>query len=113
MLRKSEIALFSAVLADELKLLSIPIVEVKPSIKWKKCPCWGLYITNDNKNHIVWLARNAITTKSELFAVMAHEFVHAWQTEKGYNTGHGAKSKFDYWANYFAYWYNFDIVEMV
>lgn len=113
MLKKLEIALFSAILVGELKLRSVPVVVVKPSIKWEDCVCWGLYLTDDDKNHTVRLARDAITTKEELFAVMAHEFVHAWQIENNYNTGHGAKSKFDYWINYFSYWYNFDIVEMI
>ena len=55
---------------------------------------------NKNKTHIIVLSKAYTGTLSKYLNCVAHEYVHAWQDENGYNTNHGEKSMFKPWARY-------------
>ncbi len=52
------------------------------------------------KKHVIILSKKYTSTLSGYLNCLAHEYVHAWQDENGYNTNHGEKSQFKPWARY-------------
>jgi hypothetical protein len=65
--------------------------------------CMGLCYSedhNDSAIHRIIISEEAHNTMEDYLATLLHEYVHAWQFENGYNTGHGKKSKFHAWAKY-------------
>lgn len=49
----------------------------------------------------------------QIFATMAHEYVHAWQEENELELAHSGQKQFRIWRDYFKEYYNLDIISMI
>ena len=61
--------------------------------------CYGLYYadTVDKYVHIIVLSVKMCKKDTDFIASLMHEYVHAWQEENEYSTGHNEKSMFKHW----------------
>ena len=90
--------------------------------------CWGYYFdrrkgrTPWKFNHYIKLATDGVTEK-QAFAILAHEYVHAWQTERFWyydsrklvtnnDLNHTKEKYFTPWVGYFKNQYDIDIINM-
>lgn len=113
MIRAGQKELFELVLLDVFKLKQKPVVVFSREIRFEQSECYGLYSAIDTKSgyfHKIRISRKLIKKPEQLFAVMAHEYVHAWQVETDRELLHDIPSKFEYWMNYFNLRFNTDIV---
>lgn len=101
-----DIALFEAVLKDVFKLKYKPYISKVRSLKFDGDPCLGMYDGHEPKPgkfvHKIRVARDCATDNYQLFGTIAHEYIHAWQHEKGFEVDHSTKSGFKKWQKYFA-----------
>lgn len=113
MIKAGQLELFNLVLLDVFKLKMKPVVIFSREIRFEKSECYGLYSAVDTRNnyfHKIRISRKLIKKPEQLFAVMAHEYVHAWQAENNRELLHDDSSRFEYWTNYFQVRFNTDIV---
>ena len=116
MIKAGQLELFEHILLDIFKLKMKPVTIFSREIKYMRAECYGLYSAIDTKNsyfHKIRVSRKLIKKPESLFAVMAHEYVHAWQAENDKELLHNDSSKFEYWTNYFQVRFNIDIVGIV
>ena len=122
------------ILDSEFKLTGKVGIILKPRIRVWGNPlqeCWGYYYdtrgSTNNKTpwkfkHKVKLATEGITEK-QAFIILAHEYVHAWQTERFWfydsrkmidneNLEHSEAAYFTPWVKYFKKKYAIDILSM-
>ena len=71
--------------------------------------CWGLYRVS-KKSHII--EYHAGLDNIQIAAILAHEYVHAWQAENGYSMLRHKKDQFPEWIKYFKLQYGVDIINM-
>lgn len=104
-IKQVDIALFEAVLKDIFKLKCMPYVSKVRALKFDGEQCWGMYDGHQPKPgkfvHKIRIARDCGTDIYQLFGTIAHEYVHAWQHENGFEVDHDAKSGFKKWQKYF------------
>jgi hypothetical protein len=81
----------------------------KKEIIYQGYICWGLY-TVSKKSHII--EYHAGLDNIALACVLAHEYVHAWQRENGYDQLRHKRDKFPAWVKYFKSKYKLDIIKM-
>ena len=114
MIRAGELELFECMLQDIFKLKSKPQTRFSRQIKYQRDDCYGFYngepVSNNRFSHKIRISRKLIKTSEGLFSTLAHEYVHAWQVEKGLEVYHDKACKFDYWQNFFQVRFNIDIV---
>lgn len=113
MIKAGQLELFELVLLDIFKLKMKPVVVFSREIRFEQNECYGLYSAVDTRKsyfHKIRISRKLIKTPEQLFAVMAHEYVHAWQIETDRELLHDESSKFEYWVNYFNMRFESDIV---
>lgn len=117
MIRAGELELFEYILQDIFNLKCKPVTRFSRQIKYQRDECYGFYdgepLSKNRYLHKIRISRKLIKTSEGLFSTMAHEYVHAWQMEKGLDVYHDKASKFDYWQNYFSVRFNIDIVGMI
>ena len=117
MIRAGELELFEYMLLDIFNLNCKPVTRFSRQIKYQRDDCYGLYdgepISENRFFHKIRISRKLIKTSEALFSTMAHEYVHAWQMERGLEVYHDKANKFDYWTNYFQVRFNIDIVGVV
>lgn len=114
MIRSADVRLFQVMLQDIFELKSRVNFRKNRVIRMDGDSCFALYeghkITNKKFFHIIRLATSEILDNLDLFATMAHEYVHAWQMENDKELDH--EKEFETWREYFKTWYNVDIVSM-
>ena len=113
-IKQADIELFCEILQSEFKLKFIPKIQVE-KITYFSFACFGLYegrITKKRTKHIITIDPQHVRSKKQLFATLAHEYVHAWQCEENLAVKHNKKTKFVAWQDYFQVKYNIDIVGM-
>ena len=114
MIRAGELELFEHMLQDIFNLKCKPVTKFSRQIKYQRDECYGFYdgepVSKNRFSHKIRISRKLIKTSEQLFSTMAHEYVHAWQLEKGLDVYHNKECKFDYWHNYFNVRFNIDIV---
>jgi len=111
----ADVILFSDMIQDEFKLKYTPEIIIKKQITYFGCDVYGMYqgfFKTKGFKHKIWLDEGMIENKLQLFATIAHEFVHAWQTENDLNLSHGAKNQFTDWNEYFQSTYSIDLIGM-
>ena len=116
MIQAGQLELFEHMLLDIFKLKMKPVTIFSREIKFEKSECYGLYSAVDTRSsyfHKIRISRKLIKKPEQLFAVMAHEYVHAWQVENDCELLHDESSKFEYWINYFKVRFELDIVGIV
>lgn len=116
MIKAGQLELFELMLLDVFKLKQKPVTIFSREIKFDRAECYGLYSAVDTKSgyfHKIRISRKLIKKPEQLFAVMAHEYVHAWQVENDKELLHNESSKFEYWINYFNMRFETDIVGIV
>ena len=110
-IKQVDIALFEAILKDIFKLKSKPHVSKTKSLKFDGEMCWGMYDGYEKKPgkfvHKIRIATNTGTDINQLFATIAHEYVHAWQHEKGLEIDHSYS--FKKWQFYFKKYFEIEI----
>lgn len=114
MIRSDMMRLFQLILQDEFKLKSRINFAKTKVIRFDGDSCMGLYEGETNgKNkwiHKIRIATSEVKTPEDLFATLAHEYVHAWQMEQGKDLDHDKASGFAKWREHFKTCYNVDIV---
>ena len=116
MIKAGQLELFEHILLDVFKLKMKPVTRFSREIIYNQNECYGLYSAVDTRRsyfHKIRVSRRLIKTPEQLFALMAHEYVHAWQAENDHDLLHDETSKFEYWHNYFQVRFNCDIVGIV
>ena len=116
MIKAGQKELFELVLLDVFKLKKRPVTVFSREIHFNQNECYGLYSAVDTRRsyfHKIRVSRKLIKTPEQLFALMAHEYVHAWQVENSRDLSHDEASKFEYWTNYFQVRFNVDIVGII
>lgn len=107
MLHKMDIAFFECVLMDIFQLASKPVTRTKKFIKFQGEVCSGLYLGEPlgrgKYSHDITISREINTNSEEVFATMAHEYVHAFQMENDYPVDH--LEDFDLWDDCFIKWF--------
>ena len=116
MIKSADLRLFQIMLQEIFQLKSRINFRKNRVIRLDGDSCFALYegykINNKKFSHTIRLATSEILTNLDLFATMAHEYVHAWQMENDKEVDHDKESGFDTWRDYFLTWYNVDIVSM-
>lgn len=97
-----KIALFQLVLNDIFNLKTKPHVVRKGKIIWPgNIDCMGVYygdtVRGKPKHRIEYFYK---TSDENIFATLAHEYVHAWQYENDFELEHDHPS-FKTWESYF------------
>ena len=116
-IRRMNVVLFHEVLKAEFNLkFPVQIVFKKDGIVLDGVECFGTW-TFENNVHIIELDGIITGIPHCLFAIMAHEYTHAWQWENGalglVKNSHGKKSGFLDVKRNFKKFYNVDIVTML
>jgi hypothetical protein len=109
----ADVILFCQIIEDEFELKSTPQIIIKKQITYFGCEVYGMYqgfLKTKGYKHKIWLDEGVIENKLQLFATLAHEYVHAWQTENMLKLTHGAKNQFTDWNEYFCATYNIDLI---
>jgi predicted metalloprotease with PDZ domain len=116
MITTATMRLFQLILQDELKLKSRVNFRKTKVIRYDGDSCFGDYrgesMGRGKFLHRVRFATSEIKNDVDLFATMAHEYVHAWQMENDRELDHDTASGFTAWRNYFMTNYGIDIVSM-
>lgn len=114
MIRSADVRLFQLMLQDIFKLKSRVNFRKNRVIRMDGASCFAMYegykISAKKHFHIVRLATSEIKNQIDLFATMAHEYVHAWQMETDRELDH--EKEFETWRKFFLTCYNVDIVSM-
>jgi len=111
----SDVVLFCNILEAEFELKSTPKIIIKKQITYFGCEVYGMYqgyLKTKGFKHKIWLDEGVIESKVQLFATLAHEYVHAWQTENDLKLSHGKKNQFLEWNEYFLATYETDLIGM-
>lgn len=116
MIKSATIRLFENILRDEFKLKSRIHINKCRVIRYDGDSCFGDYrgesIGRGKFMHKIRIATSEVKSDYDLFATLAHEYVHAWQMEKLLDLDHDSKSGFTKWKNYFKAYYQIDIESM-
>ena len=113
MIKSGQLELFETILLDIFKLKKKPTVVYSRQIRFNNSDCYGLYCKIDTKKsyqHKIRVSRKYIKNPEQLFGVLAHEYVHAWQIENDKELDHGILGGFMNWTLYFLKHYDIDIV---
>lgn len=114
MIRSVDVRLFQLMLQDIFKLKSHVNFRKNRVIRMDGASCFAVYegyrINAKKHFHIIRLATSEIKDQIDLFATMAHEYVHAWQMENDKELDH--EKEFEIWRKHFLTCYNVDIVSM-
>lgn len=106
----NKILFFKLVLQDIFKLTGNVHIVRKRNLIWPgKIPCVGMY-TGEMDSRGKYQHRieyDDRTTDENIFGILAHEFVHAWQMENGLELEHDEQPEFVEWEGYFAH--HFDV----
>lgn len=110
----AELQLFRCILQDTFNLRSHVHVRVSKQIRLDREDCYGLYygekLSPKRSLHSIRVSKKLHKTPEQYFATLAHEWVHAWQTEHDKELDHDAASGFDMWREYFMDNYSIDLV---
>ena len=101
---KCDIELFKAILADIYNLKCQPSIIIRNRTALEGHECMAVYrgeCYDDYVEHQITIASRLHNTLEELFATLAHEYAHCWQTENGFDPEHNRKTKFRMWEKYF------------
>ena len=116
-MKKLHVALFTQILVQEFELVCPIKIIFKNNIILDGQECFGIY---EGKNGFHTITIDATISKIPecLFAIMAHEFVHAWQNENNLKKNwaknmHNSKLGFTQWKKYFKHFYAVNIVTML
>ncbi len=111
---------FAAILQTEF-CLEYPVKIVQKKFlnieeNGKSFECWGLYYSRYSakgnlKSHKIEFCNRCEIR--EIFATIAHEYVHAWQEENELKLGHTEQKQFRIWHEYFLEYYQADIIKML
>jgi hypothetical protein len=116
MIRSDKARLFQLMLQDEFKLKHRVNFAKTKVLRFDGDSCMGMYegenISDKKINHKIRVATSEVKTDKDLFSTLAHEYVHAWQMEHGFDLDHDTASGFTQWRNYFNAYYGIDIVSM-
>lgn len=114
MIKSADLRLFQRILQDEFGLKNRVNFRKNRVIRLDGDSCFALYegykLSPKKSVHTIRLATSEILDSLDLFATMAHEYVHAWQLENDRELDH--EKEFETWRNYFLTCYNVDIVSM-
>ena len=114
MIKSAELKLYQVILQDIFKLKSYVIFRKNRVIRMDGASCFAIYegykINSKKFSHTIRLATSEIKNSYDLFATMAHEYVHAWQMENDKELDH--EKEFEAWRKHFLTCYNVDIVSM-
>jgi predicted Zn-dependent protease len=114
MIRSDKARLFQLVLQDEFKLKSRVNFAKTKVLRFDGDSCMGMYegekLSAKRYNHKIRVATSEVKSDLDLFSTLAHEYVHAWQMEHGYDLGHDTKTGFTQWRDYFSKNYAVDLV---
>ena len=106
--------LYQNILRDTFQLRSPVHVRVSRQCRLDGEDCYGLYygeyINPRRSLHSIRISRKMHRTPEEWFATLAHEYVHAWQTEQGLDLDHDEESGFERWREYFWQHWGLDLV---
>ena len=116
MIKSAQMRLFQVMLQDIFKLKSRVNFRKCKVIRYDGDSCfgdyWGESIGRGKFSHKIRIATSEIKSDFDLFATMAHEYVHAWQMEELLDLDHDKESGFETWRDYFLKHYQIDIVSM-
>lgn len=116
MIKSADMRLFQLMLQDIFKLNNRVNFRKTKVIRLDGDSCFALYegykLNGKKAVHTIRLATSEILDNLDLFATMAHEYVHAWQLENDRELDHDTDSGFTMWRNYFNTNYGVDIVSM-
>ena len=114
MIRSDKFRLFQLMLQDEFGLKNRVNFAKTKVLRFDGDSCMGMYegekISEKKINHKIRVATSEVKTDLDLFATLAHEYVHAWQMEQDKEITHDSESGFTQWRNYFRAYYDIDIV---
>jgi hypothetical protein len=114
MKKSDKLKLFQLLLQDEFKLKHRVNFAKNKFLRFDGDPCMGMYegtkFSEKKIIHKIRLSTSEIKSDRDLFCTLAHEYVHAWQTEHDLDLGHDDKSGFTQWREYFNDTYKVDIV---
>lgn len=105
---KTDIELFQRIAESEIQIRKPVILTVCKTVKLNLDWCVGLY-EDEGDYHQIKISRAEIWNPVELFATICHEYIHAWQSEKGLPVNHSPVSKFPLWRKHFRLTYNVDL----
>lgn len=100
----NKILWFKLILDDIFELKTKPHIVRKGKITWPgNIDCWGMYEGEPTRNgkfrhRIEYYYK---TNDETIFSTLAHEYVHAWQMEKGLELEHSEQKEFRDWEDYF------------
>jgi hypothetical protein len=116
MIRSDNVRLFQLMLQDTFKLKHRVNFAKTKVIRFDGDSCMGMYegenVSDKKINHKIRFATSEVKTTEDLFSTLAHEYVHAWQMEHGFDLDHDTASGFTNWRKYFQAYYGIDIVSM-
>ena len=69
---------------------------------------WPMSMT-ESDNHIIILADEHTNTLDTYMGTLAHEYIHAWQEENGFELYHSEKTQFKPWARYLKRYYGITV----
>jgi hypothetical protein len=116
MIRSDNAKLFQLMLQDEFKLKHRVNFAKTKVLRFDGDSCMGMYegenISDKKIIHKIRIATSEVKSDLDLFSTLAHEYVHAWQMEHGFDLDHNRESGFTQWRDYFQAYYGIDIVSM-
>ena len=116
MIKSATMRLFENILRDEFGLRSRVHVSKNNVIRYDGDSSFGDYrgeaLGRGKFMHKIRVATSEVKSDTDLFATLAHEYVHAWQMERGRDLDHDVKSGFVNWRKFFLAYYGVDIVSM-
>lgn len=110
---KENIRLFKLILKSEFNLKCQPTIRTRKRLTLDGDDCFGLYFGDDINGkftHQILISKRENISEKTLFNTIAHEYVHCWQLENGYDTLHDKKTMFKAWQEFFIEFYQIDIV---
>jgi Zn-dependent peptidase ImmA (M78 family) len=114
--KKLNAVLFHEILSAEFGLKMPVKVIFNKAIILDGIECYGTWQAKKGV-HIIHVDNTIASIPECLFAIMAHEYVHAWQWENRISqletNCHGRKSGFTRFKSYIKKFYNVDIVTMM
>jgi hypothetical protein len=116
MIKSVTMRLFQLILQNEFGLKNRVNFRKTKIIRYDGDSCfgdyWGESVGRNKFSHKVRIATSEIKSDMDLFATMAHEYVHAWQMENRLDLDHDQESGFEKWREHFLKYYQVDIVSM-
>lgn len=109
------ITLYKLILEGIFNLQNHVWVKPRRNILWPgKIPCWGMYTGEHmgGKKFDHRIEYNPQATEKQIFATLAHEYVHAWQMEMGLELEHEEQEAFRDWEQYFKTHYGVNLQEI-